>query len=369
MVWENSQTCTRCVLDTTDPDIVFDEEGVCKYCHEYDRLVRKSVFAGKDGEQRLQKLVSEIKKKGKNKEYDCIIGVSGGVDSSFVAYKTKKLGLRPLAVHLDNGWDSELAVKNIERILNKLNIELYTYVIDWEEFKSLQLAFLRASVVDIEMLTDHAIIAVLFKAARENKVKYIIGGSNFVTEALMPTAWTFAKWDIRNIKSINKKFGNKNILTFPTYGLSDMILTRYVLKYQYVEILNYFDYNKQKAMMILKDQLNWRYYGGKHYESIFTKFYQAYILPTKFGIDKRKAHLSSLIRSGQMSREQALEDMKEPLYDAGELKEEKEYVAKKFGLSEGEFEEIMRLPVKSHLEYPNNQRIFNFLLRLKRFFD
>ncbi|UCG11655.1 MAG: N-acetyl sugar amidotransferase, partial [Deltaproteobacteria bacterium] len=345
------------------------EKGVCDYCYEYDRLVQKRIFTGHDGEQRLQKLVSDIKEKGKNKEYDCIIGVSGGVDSSFVAYKTKELGLRPLAVHLDNGWNSELAVKNIEEILNKLNIELYTYVIDWEEFKSLQLSFLKASVVDIEVLTDHAIMAAMFKAAKKNGIKYIIGGDNFVTESPMPKTWIYAKWDIRNIKGINKKFGNRNIVTFPTYGLFDIILTQYILKYRYVEILNYIDYNKQEAIKVLQDQLNWRYYGGKHYESIFTKFYQAYILPTKFGIDKRKAHFSSLIRSGQISREEALEEIKMPLYDPGVLREETEYVLKKFGLSEVEFENIMRLPVRSHLDYPNSLEIFNFLLRLKRIFD
>lgn len=358
------QMCSRCIMDITDPDITFDDHGICNHCRQYEKEARKLAL-GEEGRTKLQEIANQIKERGRNEKYDCILGVSGGVDSSFVAYHAKKLDLRPLLVHCDNGWNSEISVKNIENLVRKLNFDLYTYVIDWEEFKDLQLSFMKASVVDIEMLTDHAIMAVMFNLAEKNRIRYILSGSNIATEGIMPRAWLFPKWDIRNIKAIHKRFGQKKLATFPVYGfLRKFIITKYFRRMHYVRVLDFVDYNKKRAMDILEKEVGWQYYGGKHYESTFTKFYQAYILPRKFNIDKRKPHLSTLICSGQMTREQALEEMKRPLYDPKEIEADKEYVLKKLGLSSEIFAEIMNRSVMSHLDYPNSQKWLAILNRL-----
>ena len=347
----NYQICTRCIMDTTDPEIEFDEKGVCNHCKRYDEIVRTKILTGEERENRLKEIVDKIKREGKNKKYDCIIGVSGVVDSTYVAYTAKRLGLRPLAVHLDNGWDSEVAVSNIEKISKKLGIDLYTYVVDWEEFKDLQLAYLKASVVDIEVVTDHAIIAALYDIADKRKIKYILSGSNIVTEGIMPDSWVHRKTDLRNLKAIHNRYGKIKLKTYPTMGLSKLLYYRFFKGIRYISLLNYMDYNKKEAKKLLISELGWEDYGGKHYESIFTKFYQAYILPTKFNIDKRKAHLSTLICSGQITREDALKELEKPLYEKNELERDKKYVLKKLGLSEKEFENLMKLPVKKHREY------------------
>lgn len=354
-------------MDTTDPDIQFDERGVCNHCLQYDELAAKKVFTGETGKRKLQEIADKIKTYGKNREYDCVIGLSGGVDSSFAAYHAWKLGLRPLAVHFDNGWNSEVSVRNIENIVRKLGLDLHTYVIDWEEFKDLQLSFLKASVIDIEMLTDHAMMAAMFNLAKQKRIRYIISGTNVVTEGILPQSWLYSKWDIRNIRGIHKELGSRRIAEFPICGIIRMLFMQYVHRYTYIQILNYADYNKKQAVETLENKLDWQSYGGKHHESIFTKFYQAYILPTKFGVDKRKAHLSTLICSGQMTREEALEEIKKPLYEPHELRDDREYVLKKLGLSEEEFEGLMKLPVKSHLDYPNSQWIFPILVGIRKF--
>jgi N-acetyl sugar amidotransferase len=322
------------------------------------------VFSGEEGERLLTEIVSKVKENGRNRQYDSIIGLSGGTDSSFTAYHAKRLGLRPLAVHFDNGWNTEISAKNVENIVKKLDFDLYNYAVDWQEFRDVQLSFLKSSVIDIEMFTDNAVQALIFNLAREKRIKYILTGGNFVTETIMPKAWTYAKWDGRNIKGIHRKISKKQIEKVPVYGLLDKIKARF--RFQHIKILNYLDYKTEKAIEILKDELGWQYYGGKHYESIFTKFYQCYILPTKFNIDKRKAHLSTLICSGQMTREKALEEMKKPIYSPDEFQKEKEFVLQKLGLSEQEFSEIMNLPIKSHQDYPNSLRFNNLLLNIKR---
>lgn len=295
-------------------------------------------------------------------------GLSGGVDSSFVAYYAKReLGLRPLVVHFDNGWDTEPAARNIEKIVQKLDLDLYTYRVDWEEFKDLQLSFLKASVIDIEMLTDHAIAAVLANVAREKRLKYILRGRNLVTEGLMAKSWIFPKWDTRNIKAIHAAFGREAIKTFPTYGLFKRTIMEQIRPLHYVDVLNYLHYNRQKAIEVLKREVGWERYGKNHYESVFTRFYQRYILPRKFGVDKRKVHLSALICSGQLTREEALKELRMPLYDdSKQLEQEKSYVLERLGLSDREFERIMNLPVKSYLDYPNNQWRYRQLLRITR---
>lgn len=352
---ENYKICARCIIDSSDPKIELDESGICNHCRDYEENVKKKVLKGEEGQKKFNEIISKIKEEGKNKKYDCVIGVSGGVDSTYVMYLAKKNGLRPLAVHLDNGWDNKIAVKNVSKSIKKLEIDLYTYVIDWEEFKDFQLAYFKASVVDIEAITDHAIKAALYKAADENKVKYILSGVNFETEGVIPRNWRHNKNDYVNIKDIHNKFGKIAEKTFPFLTLKDWIKYRLFNGIKYVEILNYVPYNKEKTKEILKNELGWEDYSGKHGESMFTYFYQAYILPRKFNIDKRKAHLSSLIRSGQISREEALKKMNEPLYAPADLKKDKEYVLRKLGLSEKEFEQLMNLPIKSHYDYKSNE--------------
>ena len=351
--------CALTVMDTiADPDIRFDENGVSNYYHAFKKAEQDLVFTGEQGQQKLDDLISKIKEDGRNKPYDCIMGLSGGVDSTYVAYQAKKLGMRPLAVHFDNGWNSELAVMNIENIVNRLNLDLHTLVVNWEEFKDLQLSYLKASVVDIEVVTDHAISATLFRLAKEHKIKYLLSGSNVSTEYLMPPSWIFNKSDHINLRAIHRQFGKVPLKTYPVF---DTKLKKYcldILKVQWLSFLNFMPYNKAEVKKTIAAELGWRDYGGKHYESIFTKFYQAYILPTKFHVDKRKPHLSNLICSGQVTRAEALRELEQPLYPADMLKTDYEYVLKKFDLSAAEFEAIMRLPVKRHADFPIERSLF-----------
>ena len=348
--------CSRCVMDITDPDIIFDDHGICNHCHAYDSNLKKTVFDGEEGRYRLNNIVEQIKADGVGKEYDCVIGISGGVDSSFVAYQTKQLGLRPLAVHLDNGWDSGLAVKNIENILQKLGIDLHTYVIDWDEFKDLQLSFLKASTPDSEIPTDHAIFATLMKMCEELKTRHLITGINLKTESHHVNSWSQGHMDWKYIRSVHKKFGTLPLRSFPYVTRRQYkILQR---KLNMVHILNYLDYDKTEAMAVLEKELNWRYYGGKHHESIYTRFFQGYILPKKFGFDKRKMHLSSLICSGLISREQALEELSVEPYPIELQIEDRDYVIKKLGISDREFDNIMNLPLKTYWDYPSYAQIY-----------
>jgi len=343
----NYRQCTRCVLDTTSTTISFDSEGVCNYCHQSDKQLNKFVnIDPKIREAHFTEMINYIKYVGKNNKYDCILGISGGVDSTYLAYLAKKNGLRPMAVHFDNGWNSELAVKNIENIISKLNYDLHTYVIDWEEFKDIQLAYLKASVIDIEVPTDQLIFAALNKIANQNNIKYILSGDNIVTEFGMPVDWASRdKSDQTNLKNIYAKFGSgKKLSTLPKFDFYTRYYYNQIRGIETISLLNYIDYNKETVKKIITEELSWKDYGGKHYESIFTRFYQGYILPKKFNIDKRKAHLSALICSGQITKEDALKQLEEVPYDLNQLKEDKEFVLKKFNLSEDEFEAIMNAP-------------------------
>jgi len=341
-------------MDTSDPDIVFDEKGICNHCYEYNQAIQNKVFSGESGKKIIESFVKKAKEEGRGKEYDCIIGVSGGVDSSFVAYLVHKFGLRPLAVHLDNGWDSELAVKNIELLLNKLGIELYTYVLDWEEFRDLQLAFLRASTPDSEIPSDHAIVSSLYMKAKDLNIKNIIVGYNIRTESHLPRAWSQGHFDWRYISSVNKIHGTTPLKNFPHMTLLQRVY--YANRFNWFSILNYIDYSKNNAMKLLEKELGWRYYGGKHYESIYTRFYQGFILPYKFGYDKRRTHLSSLICSGEISRNKALDELKNDPYPAILMRDDKEYVLKKLELTEDEFDNIMSLPCRSFHDYPSYEK-------------
>jgi len=345
-------------MDTTDPDIVFDAQGVCNHCHRYDDVSRQRLIPLAQRKHRLNELATEIKRAGTRKPYDCIIGVSGGVDSTYVAWVVKNLGLRPLAVHLDNGWNSELAVANIEKTLKRLEIDLYTHVIDWEEFRDLQISFLKASTPDGEVPTDHAIWALLYQIAARHGLRHIITGTNIVSEAILPEKWGYGYFDWSYVNDVHRRFGSARLSTYPHFSLLELFYYVFVRRIRMVSILNFIDYNKQQAMEVLQKQLGWVYYGGKHYESIYTRFYQAYLLPKKFDIDKRKAHYSNLILSGQMSRAEALEAMKAPVYPADLLEEDRQYALKKLELDEAAFAEIMGAPRRTFLDYRTSHRLF-----------
>lgn len=350
--------CTRCIMDTTDPDIRFDAEGVCNHCHRYDLVSRTRLIPPEERDERLKALIDEVKAVGNGKPYDCVIGVSGGVDSTYVAWLVKTLGLRPLAVHLDNGWNSELAVANIEKTLNTLGIDLYTHVLNWEEFRNLQTSFLKASTPDGEVPTDHAIFALLYEQAAKHGLKHVITGTNVVSEAILPEKWGYGYFDWRYVKDVHKRFGTSRLSTYPHFSLVKLAYFVFIRRIRMVSILNYVDYEKAEAMDVLQNQLGWVYYGGKHYESIYTRFYQTYILPRKFDIDKRKAHYSNLILSGQMTREEALEKMKLPVYPENLLAEDREYTIKKLGFSEAEFDAMMAAPTKTFEDYRTSHKIF-----------
>lgn len=362
------QICNRCVMDTTDKDIVFDENGICNHCKRAVSILNSEPFclspSGK--EKLLDELVHEIKIKGAGKPYDCIIGLSGGVDSTYTAYKVKKLGLRPLAVHLDNGWNSELSVINIENICKKLEIDLYTCVMDWEEFKDLQLSFLKASTPDSEIITDNLIFAALWRIAQKKGIGYILAGYNFSSESIMVANWSQGYYDKKYIKTVHKKFGSnklKNVRIISQYEIS---LIRKIRKIKLISFLDYLEYNKNEAKELIMTELDWRDYGRKHCESNYTRIYQEYIMPSKFGIDKRRAHLSSLIMAEQISRDEALMELVEPLYTSqAKLKEDIAYLTNKFGISENEFKEIMELPIKSYNDYSNMQNIWYLSLPMK----
>ncbi len=362
-----NKNCTRCIMnDVVDPKITLDESGVCNHCLRYDELIETRVSTGPEANVKLTALVNKIKNAGKGKDYDCLIGVSGGVDSTYVAYLTKELGLRPLAIHFDNGWNSELAVKNVENILNKLDIDLITYVIDWPEFKDLQLSFLKASVPDGEVPSDHAIQSVLWQYAGKYNIKYIISGMNFVTESISVPHWSYGHSDWKYIRSVQKKFGSRKLKTYPHYSLPYLLYVN-LRGVRTVSILNYVDYNKDEVMKLIQEKLGWKSYGGKHHESIYTRFYQGYILPNKFKVDKRYGHLSDLINAGQITKEAALEEVKKDTYDPILQQQDIEYVCKKLGFSKDEFSELMSSEIKTFNDYPNTYSVVQFLRKSVNF--
>lgn len=351
-----------------DLDLILDDQGICNHCNAYDEAVKK-LYTDEQAEKELDKLLLKIKAAGKGGKYDCIAGVSGGVDSTYLVYLAKQKGLRVLLVHFDNGWNSELAVKNIENIVQKLGFDLYTYVVNWEEFKDLQLSYFKAGVIDLEFPTDHAILATMYRLSREHKVKYILSGHNVVTEGTrLPKSWVHDKYDFVNLKAIHKKFGTKRLKTFPGIGFFKSFYFRNFLSLEFVRFLEYFPYNKKEVKEMIIKELSWRDYGGKHYESIFTRFYQGYILPQKFKVDKRQFHLSSLIHSGQMSREEALEEFKKLGYNEEQMKMDKEFVLKKLDFTEESWANYMDAPIKKHTDYPSDKDLWEKYFALIRFF-
>ena len=360
---KNYRMCSRCVMDTTARDIFFDENGVCNYCTDF--LSRSSKVLFRDPEARkkdLDAFVVKVKKDGKGKPYDCIIGVSGGVDSSWVLVKAIELGLRPLAVHMDNGWNAELAQNNISNLVQKLGVDLYTHVINWEEYKSLMQAFFDADVIDVELLYDNAMLAVNYRMAAKYGIKHILSGSNQATEGMrIPSSWNWFKWDEKNIKAIAKKFQGVSLKTFPAIGTVEFILKGIVGGIKWHPFLDHTEYNKFVAMEILQRDFSYKPYPYKHYESIFTRFYQGYILPEKFGVDKRKVHLATLVVSGQMSREDALKGLEGVAYPSErELEEDIAYFLKKMGWSRDELESYLARPEKPHSAYPSEKPLYDF---------
>ena len=358
------QICTRCILNAAVPGIEFDENGVCNYCKKHDELV-KEFPTGEEGKRILEKKINEIKAAGKGKEYDCIVGVSGGVDSTYTLYLAVKYGLRPLAVLFDNGWNSEIAVSNIKNATSKLGVDLETYVVNYEEFKAILVAFLKASTPHADIPTDVGIKSTLYRTAVENKIKYILTGGNFRTEGFIPQEWSYL--DGRYVRSVYEKFTNKKLEHFPNLTLLHYLYYMFIKKINIVRILNYVEYPKEQIKELITKELGWRDYGGKHYESIFTRFNQTYMRYKKFGIDMRLVEYAALVRSGYMNREQALKELQKPPFTEEQLKSDVNYVIKKLGLTEEEFNEIYALPVKTFHDYPTYFPFINAMRPLVNF--
>lgn len=360
--------CARCIMDTSDPYIQFDENGHCNHCRTYDVRFATEVFPGEEGRRRLKAIVAKIKADGRGREYDCLIGVSGGVDSTTVAYWVRKLGLRPLAVHLDNGWNSELATRNMKRMAEALELDMMTHVVDWPSFRDLQLSFLKASVPNCEIPTDHAINALMLETAARYGIKYIIGGGNVATEGILPAAWGYYNQDLRHIKAIHRRFGTVPLTNYPQLPLRRFVSLVLLSGIRIIPILNYVDYRRSQAVELIQRELGWEPYGGKHYESVYTRFFQGYILPRKFGYDKRRAHLSTLICAGDMSREEALAEMEQDPYSGNDLQADMEEVLEKLGLSPSDFRRVMETPPRRHQDYPSNRFFFDGLAGLRKQF-
>lgn len=355
------QICTRCVMDTSDPEISFDEHGVCNHCHRYDQQIAAYVKRDADGWAKMEAKAAAIRQEGAGKRYDCIIGLSGGVDSSYVAYLVvKRLGLRPLAVHMDNGWNTEIAVANIENIVSRLGIDLHTVVLDWEEFKDLQAAFVRAGVPDCEIPTDHAIAAVLYRTAAEQGVRHIIGGSNLATEQMVPRTWSAGHVDWLYIRSIHRQYGHLPKLgNFPHFTLLDYAISwPYWQRFRMTYVLNFLEYDKFAAIELMKRELGWVSYGDKHHESIYTRFYQAQYLISKFKADKRRPHLSCLVNDHRLTREEALAEMAKDPVGRDVAASDREFVLKKLGISEEEFSQILSAPPKTYWDFDSYEKYF-----------
>lgn len=349
------QICTRCIMDTSDPDITFNEVGQCNHCETVlNQFVGKRWFAN-DGRDRLDEIVSEIKRAGKGKEYDCILGLSGGVDSSYLAYVVvRDLGLRALAVHVDAGWNSEIAVHNIEQIVRKLNIDLHTEVIDWEEMQDLQRAYFRAGVANQDVPQDHVFFATLYQVAKTKKLRYFLSGGNMATESILPSAWGHNAMDVTNLDSIHKTFGEKPLRTYKRVSfIENYFLYPYIHGLKRIKPLDYLPYERHKAIALIERELGWKNYGDKHHESRWTRWFQAHYLPSKFGFDKRRAHLSSMIVAGEIGREQALHRMDEQLYDPQLLKIDEDFIMKKLGIRDNEFKSIIAAPPRHYSEFAN----------------
>ena len=350
------QRCTRCVMDTTDSKIVFDEDGVCDHCRNFDKNIKPFWNAHEENTDELMELAAKIRKAGEGKEYDCILGLSGGADSSYLAYIAKEvMHIRPLIFVVDTGWNLNVAVENIEKIVKGLDLDMYTEVINWKEMSDLQLSFFKAQISSQDFPQDHAIFAGLYNYAVKHHIKYVLTGSNSETEFIRPPVeWLYLN-DLRMAKDIHKKYGKRPLTTFPTCGmLKYRILYRYFYGMKRVYPLDYVVYNKSEVEKMLHEKYGWMRYENKHYENVFTRFFEGYYLPHKFGFDTRKNVYSNQILAGTMKRDEALELLKKPSYDPDLMEQDKEYIAKKLGISTEEFDEIIAGENKTPLDYKNS---------------
>lgn len=363
-----TRVCTRCVMDPSASDITFDAAGVCSYCTDFLARLEKIRRSVGESQARVDDFIARVKAEGRGKDYDCIVGVSGGVDSSYALLLAVERGLRPLAVHLDNGWNSELATHNITNLVTGLGVDLYTHVIDWEENRDLQRSFFAAHVVDIELLMDNAMYALNYKQAAKQGLRWILGGTNLATEGMhMPPGWNHYKFDERNIRRIQARFGTHRIKTHPLMSTTDYLWWEYVRHVRWVSFLDYFPYDKFQALDRLQKECGYKPYPYKHYESVFTRFYQAYILPRKFGCDKRRTHLATLVASGQMTRADAMAMLETPPYpDPQQEKDDREFVIKKLGFTDETFGAYMQAPPVPHASYGTEEPLYRAALRLNR---
>jgi N-acetyl sugar amidotransferase len=357
--------CIQCVMDTTDPLIQFDRSGVCSHCRKYEAYLSRVGDASARA-AKLDAIVKGVQDRGRGRDYDCLMGLSGGVDSSYLAwFAVRHLGLRPLVVHVDAGWNSELAVNNIQNVVRSLSLDLHTVVVDWQEVRDIQRAYFLSGVANLDVAQDHAFIASLYRVARERKIRDILSGGNMQTESILPTAWGYDASDSTSLVDIHAKFGSRPLKTYPIMtNLQRFFVYPYWLRLRVHRPLEYIDYRKDAAKKVLLEELGWRDYGGKHFESVFTKFFQAHYLPVKFGYDKRLAHYSSLIVSGQLSRDQALADLALPLYSEADLENDLTYWIKKLGLSRDKYDQVMRAAPVEYSEYRNSEDLRRWLIRL-----
>lgn len=364
MTQSKYQMCVTCVMDTSDPDIRFDADGRCNHCRKFDKLPGDAWSPNDEGQRRLDILIEKIKREGHGRTYDCVLGLSGGVDSSYLALKAHDWGLRPLVVHVDGGWNSELAVQNIERIVKACDYELHTHVVNWEDMRELQLSYLRAALANQDVPQDHAFFAGLYHFATKEKVRYVLNGGNVATEGISVPAWHGPAMDAINLKAIHDAYGTQPLADYPLIGFNKLYFWYpWIKRMTPVRPLNLIPYNKELAVEELEQRIGWRAYPRKHGESVWTKFFQNYYLPTKFGYDKRRPHLSSLVVSGQITRQEAIDALSEPLYDEDELRRDKQYVCRKLRISEQELADLMARPIHQYSDFKNWNRKY---ARLKR---
>jgi len=355
------QICTNCVMDTSDSRITFDEKGVCDHCNDFYENVKPNWHTDDRGKNELLKIVEKIKKEGKGKDFDCILGMSGGVDSSYMLHiAVKEFGLRPLVFHVDGGWNSELAVNNIQVMIDKLGLDLFTEVINWEEMKDFQLAFFKSGVPHLDIPQDHAFIATLYNFADKHNIKYILNGGNISTECVRnPMEWLYYGTDMAQLKDIMDKFSTVKMESYPFSPIfRHKFYLRYIRNIQVLKLLNYRPYIKEDALKMLADEYGWKPYPQKHFESRFTKFYEGYWLPERFGFDTRRVQFSSLILTEQLSRNEALEKLKKPAYDPEKIEEEFNYIATKLGISPEELRQYFTMEKKFYWDYKNNESMF-----------
>ncbi|NCI48074.1 N-acetyl sugar amidotransferase [Sediminibacterium soli] len=364
------QICTNCVMDTSDTRIVFDEKGVCDHCNDFIYNIKPNWHTDESGRAKLTSIIKKIKNEGEGRDFDCILGLSGGVDSSYMLHiAVKEFGLRPLVFHVDGGWNSELAVHNIQMLVDKLGLDLYTEVINWEEMRDFQLAFFKSGVPHIDIPQDHAFVATLYNFAYKYNIKYILNGGNISTECVRnPMEYLYYGTDMVQIKDIIRRFGTVDMKTYP---FSSIFRHKFYLRYfrglKVIRSLNYMPYIKAEALKLLETEYGWKPYPQKHFESRFTKFYEGYWLPERFGFDTRRVQYSSLILTGQMTRDEALELLSKPAYNPETIEDEFKYIATKIGISSEELRNYFTIPKKFYWDYKNQEKVFNFGAKVLKF--